>query len=55
MAKTGERWVWLKDGKALRAVLVPEDPLKALRGSGKGEGLLDRLLQERREDRERGS
>ena len=30
-----------------------EDPLKALRGMGQGEGLLDRLLQSRREDRER--
>ena len=51
MAKTGERLVWLNDGKTLRAVLVPEDPLKALRGSGKGEGLLEQLLEERRKDR----
>ncbi len=30
-----------------------KDPLKALRGAGQGERLLDRLLRSRREDRER--
>ena len=28
------------------------DPIQALRGRGKGEGLVERLLQSRREDRE---
>jgi AbrB family looped-hinge helix DNA binding protein len=53
--KEGDRLVWLDDGDIIRVIPVPVDPLKALRGSGKGEGLLDRLLQHRQEDRERGS
>jgi len=51
----GDRLVWLDDGEVIRIVPVPKDPLKALRGAGQGEGLLDRLLQSRREDRERGA
>ena len=31
----------------------PQDPLQALRGRGRGERLVERLLQLRREDRER--
>lgn len=30
-----------------------EDPIQALRGRGKGERLVEKLLQSRREDRER--
>ncbi|HET9225579.1 MAG TPA: AbrB/MazE/SpoVT family DNA-binding domain-containing protein [Thermoanaerobaculia bacterium] len=44
----GDRLVWLDDGEVIRIVPVPKDPLKALRGSGTGEGLLERLLQSRR-------
>lgn len=44
----GDRLVWLDDGKVIRVVPVPRDPLKALRGSGRGEGLLEWLLQSRR-------
>jgi hypothetical protein len=46
------RLVWLDDGEVIRAVPVSADPLKALRGVGKGEGLLNRLLQDRREEEE---
>lgn len=53
--KEGDRLVWLDDGEVIRVVPVPADPVAALRGSGRGQGLLDRLLQNRREDRERGS
>jgi AbrB family looped-hinge helix DNA binding protein len=51
----GDRLAWLDDGEVIRIVPVPKDPLKALRGAGRGEGLLDRLLRDRREDRERGT
>jgi AbrB family looped-hinge helix DNA binding protein len=51
----GDRLAWLDDGEVIRIVPIPKDPLKALRGSGRGERLVDRLLQSRREDRERGS
>jgi AbrB family looped-hinge helix DNA binding protein len=47
----GDRLVWLDDGEVIRIVPVPKDPLKALGGVGQGEGLLDRLLHSRREDR----
>jgi AbrB family looped-hinge helix DNA binding protein len=53
--KEGDRLVWLDDGEVIRVVPVPADPISALQGSGKGVKLLDRLLQSRREDRERGS
>jgi AbrB family looped-hinge helix DNA binding protein len=53
--REGDRLVWLDDGEVIRIVPVPADPLAALRGSGRGEKLLDRLILNRREDRERGS
>lgn len=49
----GDRLAWLDDGEVIRIVPIPKDALKALRGVGSGEGLLTRLLQSRREDRER--
>jgi len=51
--KEGDRLVWLDDGEVIRVVPVSADPITALRGSGRGEKLLERLLQNRREDRER--
>ena len=51
----GDRLSWIDDGAVIRVVPVPEDPIRALRGSGKGEGLLKRLLEQRAADRERGS
>jgi len=51
----GDRLEWLDDGTVIRVVPLPGDPIQALRGSGKGEGLLDRLLEQRAADRERGS
>ena len=51
--KAGDRLAWLDDGQAIRIVPIPEDPLEALNGAGRGEELLSRLIQSRREDRER--
>jgi len=39
-------WEFEKD------VIPKVDPIQALRGRGKGEGLVEKLLQSRREDRE---
>lgn len=50
----GDQLVWLDDGQAITVVPVPRDPVQALRGRGKGERLVERLLQERRKERERG-
>lgn len=48
--KDGDILVWIDDGKSIRIVPLPPDPIKALRGSGKGKKLTERLLAERRAD-----
>jgi AbrB family looped-hinge helix DNA binding protein len=53
--KEGDRLAWLDDGETIRVIPVPSDPVRALRGAGRGEGLAGRLDSQRREDRERGS
>lgn len=50
----GDRLVWLDEGRTIRVVPVPADPIKALQGSAKGEGLMELLLEERRLERQRG-
>jgi len=49
----GDRIEWLDEGGSIRVVPVARDPVKALRGRGRGEGLTARLLETRREDRAR--
>lgn len=49
----GDRLVWLDDGQTIRIIPVPADSIRALRGCGRGEGLVERLLLARREDRDR--
>lgn len=44
---------WIDDGQVIKVVLLPADPIKALRGSAKGERLTERLIESRREDRQR--
>ena len=43
---------WIVEGKSARVIPIPADPVKAFRGSGK-KGLVNRLLKDRRQDRER--
>jgi AbrB family looped-hinge helix DNA binding protein len=47
------RLEWLEEGGCIRVIPIPADPISALRGSAKGEGLFDRLMEERARDRER--
>jgi AbrB family looped-hinge helix DNA binding protein len=47
----GDRLVWLDDGQTIRVVPVSADPVRALRGRGQGERLVERLLIARREER----
>ena len=49
----GDYLVWLDDGQTIKVVPVPADPVRALRGRGRGERLVERLLATRREDRNR--
>jgi AbrB family looped-hinge helix DNA binding protein len=50
--KDGDHLIWIDDGQTIRVIPVPADPIKALRGSGKGQNLTATLLEERRKDRE---
>lgn len=43
---------WVVEGATVRVIPLPSDPLKAFRGSGK-KGMVKRLLEERRRDRQR--
>jgi AbrB family looped-hinge helix DNA binding protein len=47
----GDSLVWLDDGATIRVVPVARDPIQALRGSGRGERLVEALLAVRAEDR----
>ncbi len=44
---------WIDTGTGMKVIPVPSDPVAVLRGRGKGERLVDILLEERRRDRER--
>ena len=47
----GDSLMWIDDGKMIRVIPIPGDPIRALRGSGRGERLVERLLAARQEDR----
>jgi AbrB family looped-hinge helix DNA binding protein len=49
----GTHLVWIDDGKVIHVVPVPADSFDALRGRGRGEEGVERLLASRREDRDR--
>jgi AbrB family looped-hinge helix DNA binding protein len=48
----GDHLVWLDDGQTIKVVPAPADPVRALRGAGRGENLVKRLLDSRREERD---
>ncbi len=49
----GTQIEWVDTGAGLKVIPIPSDPVGSLRGIGKGERLVDRLLLERRRDRAR--
>ena len=49
----GAHLIWLDDGETIRVVPVTDNPLQSLRGRGRGVKLTERLLSERRKDRDR--
>ncbi len=44
----GDKLVWIDDGQTVKVIFVQPDIVKALKGSGKGYKLTERLLAERR-------
>jgi AbrB family looped-hinge helix DNA binding protein len=48
----GDYLVWLDDGQTIKVIPVPSDSIRALRGRGRGERLVEKLLTARREDRD---
>lgn len=45
---------WVVEGNTVRVIPLPDDPLTAFRGSGKG-GTVKELLKDRRRDRGRNA
>lgn len=48
----GDRLAWFDDGAVIRVVPIPADPIAALRGRARGEGLMEALREARRQDHE---
>lgn len=48
----GDRLMWIDDGRMIHVIQVPADPIEALGDSARGEPLLERLLEERRRERQ---
>ncbi|MCG8349816.1 MAG: AbrB/MazE/SpoVT family DNA-binding domain-containing protein [Chloroflexales bacterium] len=47
----GDYLMWIDDGETIRVIPIARDPIRALRGSGQGEHLVERLLAARQADR----
>ena len=50
--KGGDMLEWIDDGEVIKVIPLPADPIEALRGSARGERLMARLLDSRRQDME---
>ena len=48
----GNRVVSLDNGQIIKLIVVPADSIQALRGLGRGERLVEKLLEERRSESE---
>lgn len=48
----GDVLAWIDDGETIKVIPMPRDPVDALRGCAKGEGLVEQLLASRQEERE---
>jgi AbrB family looped-hinge helix DNA binding protein len=51
--EAGTQLSWIDDGQTIRVIPVSLDPITALYGRGKGQGLLQKLILERKRDRRR--
>jgi AbrB family looped-hinge helix DNA binding protein len=48
--REGDRLVWLDDGETIKVIPIPADAVRALRGRGRGEKLVEALLASRHKD-----
>ncbi len=48
----GNRLVSLDNGQTIKLIVVPADLIRALRGLGRGERLVEKLLEERQSELE---
>ncbi len=51
--KAGTRVVWIDTGSVIKLIPLPGDPIEALRGCSKSEGLSQSLLEDRARDTRR--
>lgn len=51
--KPGDKLSWVVKGRSASVFVIPEDPVRALRGVLKGHGSFAEWLRERNEERER--
>jgi AbrB family looped-hinge helix DNA binding protein len=49
--QAGDGLAWTDDGESISVIPAPADPINALRGRGRGERLVEKLLKARQEDR----
>ena len=49
----GDRLDWIDDGQTIKVIPIPADPIRALRGHGRGQKLVEKLLEARQEDQSR--
>jgi bifunctional DNA-binding transcriptional regulator/antitoxin component of YhaV-PrlF toxin-antitoxin module len=50
--RDGDHLIWLDDGQTMQVIPTPADPVRALRGSGKGQRLGAKLLEARQSERD---
>ena len=49
--QAGDSLAWINDGESISVIPAPADPINALRGRGREERLVEKLLKARQEDR----
>jgi AbrB family looped-hinge helix DNA binding protein len=43
---------WIEEGNAIKVIPLPKDPIKAFRGAGRGRYTSDKLMRDRRKERQ---
>jgi len=43
---------WIQEGNAIKVIPLPKDPIKAFRGAGRGRYTSDKLMRDRRKERQ---